>query len=101
MPLATCALTIGADSLRRQLVVDVLAAGLVLDEGERVGQLADVVVVGGDAREQRVGADRLGRPLGQVADHQRVVVRAGRLEQQPAQQRLGRIGQLEQLERRW
>ena len=44
---------------------------------QRVRQLADVVVVGGDARQQRVGADRLGGPLGQVADHQRVVVGPG------------------------
>ena len=65
----------GAD-LRVELVVDVLAAGLVLDERERVRELADVVVVGGHAGHQRVGADRLGGALGEVADHQRVVVRA-------------------------
>ena len=34
-----------------------------------------------------------------LPDHQRVVVRAGRLQQQPAQQRLRRVGQLEQLVR--
>ena len=62
--------------LRVELVVDVVAAGLVLDERERVRELADVVVVGRHAGEQRVGADRLRRPLGEVADHQRVVVRA-------------------------
>ena len=81
-----------------ELVVDVLAAGLVLDERERVRELADVVVVGRDAGDERVGADRLGRALGQVADHQRVVVRARRLDEQPAQQRLRRVRQLEQLE---
>ena len=86
--------------LRVELVVDVVAAGLVLDVRERVGQLADVVVVGGDAGEQRVGADRLGGPLGQVGDHDRVVVGAGRLDQQAAQQRLRRVRQLEQLEHR-
>ena len=99
MPLATCALTSWRRLLGRQLVVQVLAAGLVLDERERVGQLADVVVVGRDAGQERIGADRLGGALGEVADHQRVVVRARRLEQQPAQQRLRRVGQLEQLER--
>ena len=88
---------LGAD-LRVELVVDVVATGLVLDERERVRELADVVVVGRHAGHQRVGADRLGRALGQVADHQRVVVRAGRLDQQPAQERLRRVGQLEQLE---
>ena len=67
---------------------------------ERVRELADVVVVGRDARDERVGADGLGRPLGEVADHQRVVVRAGRLEEQPPQQRLRRVRQLEQLEDR-
>ena len=43
---------------------------------ERVRELADVVVVGRDAGHQRVGADRLRGALGEVADHQRVVVRA-------------------------
>ena len=81
-----------------ELVVDVLAAGLVLDERERVRQLADVVVVGRDAGQQRVGPDRLRRPLREVSDHQRVVVRPGRLDEQPAQQRLRRVGELEQLE---
>ena len=57
------------------------------------------MVVGRDARQQRIGADRLGGALGEVADHQRVVVRARRLQQQPPQQRLRRVGQLEQLER--
>ena len=76
MPSATCSLRIWADDLGLELVVDVLAAGLVLDERERVRELADVVVVGRDAGEERVGADRLGGALGEVADHQRVVVGA-------------------------
>ena len=84
--------------LRRQLVVDVLAAGLVLDERQRVVELADVVVVGGDAGEERVGADRFRGTLGEIADHQRVVVGPGRLGQEPPQERLRRVGQLEQLE---
>ena len=98
MPSATCCLRIWALTSGLELVVDVLAAGLVLDERERVRELADVVVVGRDAGHQRIGADRLGRALGEVADHQRVVVRPGRLDQQAAQQRLRRVGQLEQLE---
>ena len=84
--------------LGRQVVVDVVRAGLVLDEGQRVLHLADVVVVGGDAGEQRVGADRLGRALGEVADHDAVVIRARRLEQQAAQQPVRWVGQLEHLE---
>ena len=99
IPSATCCLRIWADFLGLELVVDVVAAGLVLDERERVRQLADVVVVRRDAGDQRVGADRLGGPLGQVGDHDRVVVRARRLHQQPAQQWLRRVGQLEELER--
>ena len=84
--------------LGRQQVVDVLA-GLVLDERLRVVQLADVVVVGGDARDERVGVDGLGRLLREVADHQRVVVRAGRLHEQAPEQGLLRVGELEQLVR--
>ncbi len=83
-----------------ELVVDVARAGLVLDEGAGVGQLADVVVVGSHARHERVGADRLGGPLGQVADHQGVVVGPRRLEEEPAQEGLRRVGQLEELEDR-
>ena len=100
MPSATCCLRIWARHLGVELVVDVVAAGLVLDERERVRELADVVVVRRDAGEQRIGADRLGRALREVADHQRVVVRAGRLDEEPAQQRLRRVRQLEQLEHR-
>ena len=85
--------------LRVELVVDVVAAGLVLDERQRVGQLPDIVVVGGHAGDERVRPDRLGCPLGEVGDHDRVVVRARRLEQEPAEERLRRVGQLEQLER--
>ena len=66
-----------------ELVVDVLRAGLVLDEPEWVGELADVVVVGRDTRDERVGTDRFGRPFREVADHQRVVIRPGGLDEEP------------------
>ena len=59
--------------------MDVLAAGLVLDERERVVELADVVVVGRDAGDERVGTDGFRGSLGEIADHERVVVRARRL----------------------
>ena len=98
MPSTTCCLRILGAGFRVELVVDVLAAGLVLDERERVRELADIVVIGGDAGDQRVGADRLGGALGEVADHQRVVVGPGRLDEQPAKQRLRRVRQLQQLE---
>ena len=81
-----------------QVVVDVVRPGLVLDEGERILHLADVVVVGRDPRHQRIGADRLGGPLGEVADHHAVVVGPRRLEQEAAQQPVGRVGELEHLE---
>ncbi len=84
--------------LGAQLVVDVRPTGLVLDEGQRVLHLADVVVVGRHAGEQRVGTDRLRRPLGEVADHDRVVVGPRRLEEQAAQQPVGRVGELQHLE---
>ena len=83
-----------------QLVVDVLAAGLVLDERERVRQLADVVVIRRHAGKERIRADRFRRPLGEVADHQRMVIGAGRLDEQPSHERLRRVRQLEQLENR-
>ncbi len=58
------------------------------------------MVVGRDTGEERIGADRLRRTFGEVADHDAVVIRPGRLEQQPAQQPVRRVGQLEQLEDR-
>ena len=83
---------------RIERVVDVGdGVRLVLDEGPRPLEFADVVVVGGDANQQRIGADHLSRALGEIADHDAVVIRAGRFHQQAAQQRLGGIGQLEQL----
>ena len=57
--------------LRCQVVVGVgLPGRLVLDERERVRQLADVVVVGRDPDHQRIGAHGLGGPFREVADHQ-------------------------------
>ena len=84
---------------RRELLVAVLALRDrdVLDEELRPAHLADVVVVAGDLREQRVGADRLGGLLGQVPDHHAVVVGAGRAQLELAQQRLLAVGELEQL----
>ena len=55
------------------------------------------MVVGRDADEQRIGADHFGSTFAQVADHDAVVVRAWRLHQQSAQQRLRWVGHLQQL----
>ncbi len=71
---------------------------LVLAEVGRVPALSDVVVVGAAAREQRVGADGLGRRLHQRAHHDAVVVGAGRVEHQLLERRVVQVGQLQQLE---
>ncbi len=98
IPSATCSLRTWALTSGASSSWTLPAAGLVLDERAGVRQLADVVVVGGHAGQQRVGADRLRGPLGQVADHQRVVVGPRRLEEEPPQERLRRVGQLQELE---
>ena len=82
---------------RVELVVRI-GAGLVLDEGERVPHLADVVVISADARDQRVRADDLGGPLGEVRHQQRVVIGARRAQQQLPEQRMVGIAELPQLE---
>ena len=77
-----------------------IAAGLVLDEGRRVPHLPDVVVVRAHACDEWIGADHLGCALGEVRHEQRVVIRAGRAQQQLPQQRMVRIRELTQLEDR-
>ena len=69
---------------------------LVLDEELRADELADVVVVGADAGEQRVGPDLASAGVGERARHDRVVVRARSPVHQLAQQRCSRIAQLEE-----
>ena len=54
----------------------VLHTGLVVYEIVGLDHLADIVVVGAHPGEERVGSHHLGRPLGQVAYNQRVVVGA-------------------------
>ena len=80
---------------RGQLVVQVLAARLVLDETDRVRELADVVVIGRHAGQERVGTNGLCRALGQVSDHQRVVIGPGRLDEQATEQGLRWIGEFQ------
>ena len=69
---------------------------LVLDEVVRLEHLADVVEVGPDPHQQRVGADPLGRRLGDRAHGDRVVVRARAPADQLLQQRVGDVAQLQQ-----
>ena len=80
---------------RRQVVVRIGAA-LVLDEVLGLRELADVVVVAAHARQQWVGADRLGRRLGEVRHGQRVLERARRLDRETLEQRQIGVRQLEQ-----
>ncbi|MNL31482.1 hypothetical protein D3C87_1532710 [compost metagenome] len=56
------------------------------------------MVVSPHPDEQRVGSDRLSGGFAQVSDENRVVIGAGRLHQQVAQERLAGIGQLHELE---
>ena len=78
------------------LVVRVFAH-LVFLKIHRANQLADVVIICADAGKQRVRADRLRRGLRQVRDHHRVVIGARRFDHQPPQERLIRVGKLDQL----
>ena len=72
-----------------ELVVRVAAARLVLDEVFRLLDLADVVIVGTDPREQSVGADRIARRFGEIGDPHGVGERPGRFDAQPAQAAAG------------
>ena len=84
-----------ADIEGDELVVGVDAA-LVLDEVVGLHQLSDIVVVGTDPQQQRVGADGVGAGLGEVADRQRVLVGPRRLQRQLFEERQVLIRQLEQ-----
>src|ERR1035437_1413167 len=79
------------------MIVKVFAGGLILDEGNWVGQLTDVVVVGRGSDQKWISPDCRRGAFAQVADHQRMVVRAGRLGKKTTQERLRRIGKLKQL----
>ena len=86
-----CALALGPSD-----VVRIAPLRLVLDEVLWSRDLADVVVVGADASEQRVGADGPTGRLGEIRDGDRMCVRARRLETEPLHQRTIQIGPFEQ-----
>ena len=77
-----------------------LAGADVLDEEGRRDQLADVVVVGADADEQRIGADAVGGALGHVPHEDRVLERAGGLVLEAPEQRVVELRELHQLNAR-
>ncbi len=47
------------------------------------------MIIGADTSEKGVGADGGSRTLGQIADNDRMMISAGRLEKQLTQQRMG------------
>ena len=83
---------------RAEDVVRVAPLRLVFDEILWSRDLADVVVVGADTSEQRVGADGATGRLGEIRHGDRVCVGARRLEAQALQQRTIQIGPFEQRE---
>ena len=78
------------------LVVGIAAVSLVLREIRGVGGLADVVEERAGAREERVGADRVARVLGELGDDEGMVVGARGLELHPPQERVVEVGELEE-----
>ena len=49
---------------------------LVFNEVFRFLEFSDIVVIGADARQQRIGADAFGSSLCEIADDERMVIRA-------------------------
>ncbi len=88
---------VGADVRIEGLVGGALAGPEVLDEVLGLNRLAEVVVVGADAREQRVGADRGGRGLGEVRHGARVLPAPRGLGGHLLEQGLLEVGEVEQL----
>src|SRR4051812_4783461 len=80
----------------RNPVVDILGVALGLNEKLWPIHLADVVIVGGDADEERVCSNRLCCGLGKIADHQRVSVCARYAQAKLLENRRRGIGDLEQ-----
>ncbi len=79
-----------------QDVVNVSRAGLVLRIVLGLPELPDVVVQGGDAAKNRVGADGVRAGLRQRPDHHAVVERPGRLPHQAGEERVAGAGQFHQ-----
>ncbi len=76
------------------------ATALILDEIQRLAELADIVVVGADATQEAVGLDRVARRFRHDADGQRMVKRARRLLRKRRKERFVRIAQFQQRHRR-
>ena len=100
MPSATCCLTTWALTSGSSSSWMFSPPAWFSMNAKRVRELPDVVVVGGHAGDERIATDRLRGALGQVADHQRVVIGPGRLDQESAQERLRRVREFQELEHR-
>src|SRR5437868_2576968 len=59
---------------RSELIVDILGH-LILDEVDRMLQLADIVIIASDTAEERIGPDRFRGCLGEVSHHDAVRIR--------------------------
>ncbi len=79
---------------RLEIVVAILA-GLVFDEVLRLEHLADVMEIAADADQKRVGADRLGRRLGERGDGDAVRVGSRRPLDELLQKRMRAVGQFQ------
>ncbi len=75
-------------------------ASLIFGEVGGAMELADVMVVSHHPRDQRIGTDLFRGPLGQITDHQAMVVGAGRLQHEATQQRMIGVAQFQELEGR-
>ena len=76
----------------------VLLSADIFNEIQRLADFPDIVVVGGDPGQQRVGADGLRRAFGQVADDDGVMVGARSLDHQFPEHRSIHVGQFQQLD---
>ena len=74
-----------------------IVANLVFLEIKRPLELANIVIIRAYACQQRICADCAGGGVGQVGHDYGMVIGAGSLQQQPVQQRLIGIGQLQEL----
>ena len=76
----------------------VFIAALIFHEIERLGDLADIVVIGAHPGQERVGVDGTGRGLGHGADHHAVVIGARGLQNHLLQEGMIQVGQLQEVD---
>ncbi len=93
-------LDVGGDNQCAQagsyFLVRVVPRYLVFDKEIGTLDLSDIMIVGAHAHQQRVSLYRLSSRLSQVSHQDTVMVGARRFHQQPLEQGLIRVGQLQQ-----